>query len=328
MIAAQAEPAHGSGMTRPTSNLPAHNPVLAATLITVSTAFIAASTLLAKSLGTGRLGSIDLGTPLPVLQISFGRFFFAFVVVMIAALVLRMRLARVHVKLHLGRTVCGWAGVTLMFAAVAFIPLSDATAISFLNPVFCMILAIPFLGERVGLWRWVAAGIAMLGALILLRPGVGSFQPMALLALGAAMIMGAELILIKRLSRLEKPLQILLLNNALGLVIASVAASFVWHSMNLLQWVVLAGVGICMVTAQGCFVNGMARGDASFVAPFGYATLVFAALYDGVIFGVVPDGISFVGAAVILGGAALQAWRETLAAKRGTNAPSQTAARE
>ena len=62
-------------------------------------------------------------------------------------------------------------GVTLMFAAAVYIPLSDATAISFLNPVFAMIFAIPFLGERVGKWRWIAAAISITGAIILLRPG-------------------------------------------------------------------------------------------------------------------------------------------------------------
>ena len=65
-----------------------------------------------------------------------------------------------------------------------------------------------------------------------------------------------------------------------------------------------------MAMAQACFVNAMARADASFVAPFSYATLIFAALYDAVVFGTRPDAVSWMGALVILSGAGLLAWRE------------------
>ena len=65
-----------------------------------------------------------------------------------------------------------------------------------------------------------------------------------------------------------------------------------------------------MAVAQACFVNAMARADASFVAPFSYATLVFAALYDALFFGAVPDAVTYLGAAVILTGALWLALRE------------------
>ena len=197
-----------------------------------------------------------------------------------------------------------------MFAAVAFIPMSDATAISFLNPVFGMLLAIPLLGERVGPWRWTAAATALLGALVLLRPGPETFQPAALLALGAAMVMGMELIFIKKLANRENPFQILLINNSIGLVIATLAVLPVWVPPTGAQWLALATLGCLMAAAQACFVNAMARADASFVTPFSYLTLIFAALYDLLIFDVVPDRISIAGALIILGGASLLAWRE------------------
>ncbi len=171
----------------------AANPSLAIAFMLTATAFIAATMLLAKTLGTDALGA-----PLHPLQISHGRFLFAFIVIASTAAILRPQLARPHWGLHIGRTLFGWGGVTLMFAAVAFIPLSDATAISFLNPVFGMLLAIPLLGEKVGKWRWFAAFTALLGAMILLRPGQGTFQLAGLLALGAAILMGMELIFIKK----------------------------------------------------------------------------------------------------------------------------------
>ena len=71
-----------------------------------------------------------------------------------------------------------------------------------------------------------------------------------------------------------------------------------------------------MACAQICFLNGMARAEASFVAPFSYATLVFAALYDFALFGVVPDWVTWVGAAIILGGALMLALREAQLRRR------------
>lgn len=283
----------------------AANPALAVALMLSATAFIAATMLLAKSLGTD-----TLGPPLHPLQISHGRFLFAFAAIASTAMILRPRIANPHLGLHIGRTVFGWGGVTLMFAAVSFIPLSDATAISFLNPVFGMLLAIPLLGEKVGPWRWFAAFMALLGALILLRPGPDSFQMAGLLALGAAIIMGMELIFIKKLANREPSFQILLVNNAIGLCIASVAVLPVWVMPTMAQWGALAALGGLMAAAQACFVNAMARADASFITPFSYVTLIFATLYDLLIFDVWPDVISIIGAIIILGGASLLAWRE------------------
>jgi drug/metabolite transporter (DMT)-like permease len=261
--------------------------------------------LLAKLIGTGTLGD-----PLHPLQISHGRFMFAFMTIGTAALILRPRVTRPDLRIHVGRTLFGWGGVTCMFAAVAFIPMSDATAISFLNPVFGMLLAIPLLGERVGPWRWLAAAMALIGALILLRPGPDTFQVAALIALAAALLMGMELIFIKKLADREAPLQILLINNALGLGISSLAVLPVCGMPTGPQWAALIGIGVLMAAAQTCFINAMARADASFVTPFSYVTLFFAAIYDLIVFDVWPDWVSWTGAGVILAGAALLAWRE------------------
>ncbi len=285
---------------------PSHqNPPLAALLILAASSLLAGTTLLAKALGTD-----VLGPALHPLQISHGRFLFAFLVIVSAVAILRPRLTRPHWGLHVGRTSFGWLGITLMFASVAFIPIADATAISFLNPVFAMVLAIPLLKEGVGPWRWLAAAVALAGALVLLRPTPQSFQPAALLALTAAAVIGMELIFIKKLSGRETPIQILLVNNAMGLTIASVAVSFVYQWPTPQQWAALAGIGALMACAQACFVNGMARADASFVAPISYATLVFAAFYDFAVFGVIPDGISMIGSAIILTGGIILVWRE------------------
>ena len=244
--------------------------------------------------------------------ISFGRFLFAWAAIAATVAALRPALSRPDYKTHAIRTICGWSGVTLMFAAAAAIPLSDATAISFLNPVFGMILAIPLLGERVGPWRWAAAAIALAGALILIRPGTSAMQPGAFLALGAALALGLELIYMKRLSGRERPLQILFVNNSMGLAIAGCAVIWVWQAPTAAQWAGLVGIGLIMAGAQVFFINALARADASFVTPFSYLTLAFAAVYDGAIFGVLPTALSLIGALIIIAGAALLAWRETV----------------
>lgn len=284
---------------------PRKQPGLAVLLMLLATAFIAGTMLLAKSLGRD-----SLGDALHPFQITHGRFVFAFVAIAVVAAVLRPKFARPDPRLHLARTLFGFGGVTCMFAAVAYIPLSDATAISFLNPVFGMLLAILLLGEKVGPWRWLAAGMALTGALVLLRPGPETFQVAALLALAAAVLLGTELIFIKKLAGRESAFQILLVNNGLGVCVATAAVWPVWVMPSGAQWGALVALGGMMAAAQTCFVNAMSRADASFVTPFSYVTLIFATLYDLVIFDIVPDGVSITGALIILAGAALLAWRE------------------
>lgn len=280
---------------------------IAIVLMLTASAFIALSTLVAKMLGTGALGP-----EIHPFQVTFGRFFFAFVFLLGLSVLMRPRLVRPNFRLHAARSTFGWAGVTLMFAAAARIPLADATAISFLNPVFAMALAVFFLKERVGWVRWSAAAIAFFGAVILLRPGTGGFQPGALLALASACVIGCEIILIKMLSSREPPFTILLTNNAIGLAIATAAASFIWVTPSPAAWMGMAAVGISMATAQICFVNSLARAETSFIVPFSYATLIFAAVYDAVVFSALPDIVSVVGAAIIITGGGLLAWRESV----------------
>ncbi|MCI2400382.1 DMT family transporter [Aliiroseovarius subalbicans] len=284
------------------------NPTASAGFMLLAAALIAGTSLLAKMAGRDVLGDA-----LHPLQISHGRFLFAFLAIGTTALILRPRIETPNLSVHFARSLAGWSGISLMFAAVAFIPMADATAISFLNPVFAMILAIPLLGERVGPWRWTAAGIAVIGAMILIRPGAGTFQPAALLALSAALVMGFEITLIKLLTGRERPLQILLINNAIGLAIATLAVLFVWAPPTAAQWGALITLGLMMATAQACFIQAMKRADASFAVPFSYATLIFVGLYDFAVFDVVPAGSSLAGAAIIIAGAALMLWRESRA---------------
>ena len=119
-----------------------------------------------------------------------------------------------------------------------------------------------------------------------------------------------KLIFIKKLADREAPLQVLWFNNLLGVAIASLAVIPVWQMPSPEQWGALIGLGVMMAGAQACFVNGMARADASFAAPFSYSTLIFASGYDFLVFRQLPDFVTVLGAGIILSGAALLAWRE------------------
>ena len=124
-------------------------------------ALIAASTFGAKILGRG-----DVGAPMHAFQITFGRYFFALCVLTTGAVFMKVGRPQVSLPLYAARTFCGWAGVSGLFAAAALIPLADATAISFLSPVFAMLLAVMFLSETVGRNpAWVAGAFFPCGGL-------------------------------------------------------------------------------------------------------------------------------------------------------------------
>lgn len=292
-------------------------PVIGAVMMVCSCALIAATSLMAKALGP--LGGAALGIagmPLHPMQVSAGRFGFAFLALLLILTVWRPRFHGIQWRTHAARSLVGWGGVSCMFAAAAHMNLADAMAISFLSPIFTMMLAIPFLGEKVGRWRWAAAAIALAGGLLVVRPGTEAFQIVALVALAAALLMGAEAILIKRLTGSEAPFQILVVNNGIGAAIALTAVIFVWLPPTPVQWGMLALIGVTMLCAQMFFLQAMRRAEASYVIPFYYATLVFATFYDFVVFGDLPAWISVAGAGLIVGGAMLQVWREKLARDR------------
>jgi drug/metabolite transporter (DMT)-like permease len=285
------------------------SPQLASVLFMLLASFLLAGTsIFAKALGQGVLAPDGVG--LHVFQISFGRFAFAFLTIALTVILLRPKFGPLEIPLHIARTTAGWSGITLAFTALIWIPLPDAQAINFLNPVFAMVFAIPILGERVGPWRWLAAGVSFAGALILLRPSVESFQPAALFALASAAITGFEVILIKRLSGRQAPLQILFTNNGLGFCIASVAALFIWSAPAPAEWALMAALGLTMICAQACFIQSMRRAEASFVISVSLSSLPFATLMDYLVFNAVPDRVSLLGAAIILSGVLLLFFRE------------------
>lgn len=287
----------------------AQNNVLGAAYVVLCCVLLAGTTLIARSLGPQIAGDAALSP----IQIGWARFFFGALIVIPIALARKVSFKGSAWRLHAGRVGSGYAGVIGLFAAAGLMPLADATAISFLNPLFAMVLAILFLKEKVGVWRWGAAAIAFIGAMVLTRPGSDAFQPAALIALAAAAFMGAELIFIKALSGREPPLQILAINNGMAALLATGPVLFFWITPTLEQWGLLALLGGMMITAQTMFLRGIAIAEANVAAPFFYTTLVFATLYGWVVFGEAPGLMTVLGAGLILCGALVLTWRENRA---------------
>ena len=287
---------------------------LAALSMVAASVFIALSTFLAKGVA-GRFSIPAASEDIHPLQITAGRFLAAWLLWLMIVLYRRKAFEPIHWHLHIVRTALGWLTVTCIFWASSKMALTDATAISFLTPVVTLALAVLLLKEKVGPVRITAVAIMLAGAMILLRPGTSAFQPAALIALTAAVASGFEAMYIKRLSALEPRSQILFLNNSIGLVIALIAASLVWIWPSPLQWLVMAGVGLSMAMAQIFFLTSLRDGDASYVIPFMYSTLVFAGILDYLVFGETTDTAGAAGALIIVCGAIFLALREGRNAK-------------
>lgn len=271
---------------------------------------VAVTSLLAKTLG---LPSAN-GAGLSPFQVSAGRFCFALFALLLFLFINRSSrptLSGAHWRWHVLRSICGWLGITCMFAAVARMPVSEATAISFLSPLVSMVLAVFMLGERLAPRKIIAVSMAFIGAALILRPGSDALQLAGLFALLAAFFMGMEAIFIKRLSDTEPMLRVLLINNTIGACLSLSAAWLVWAWPSPTQWMLLVVLGFVMILAQSLFIQAMKRGEASFVIPAFYSVLVFASLYDYAIYSVIPSWMALVGAGFIVSGALVLAFQKT-----------------
>lgn len=274
-----------------------------------SGALVAATSLMAKALG------LETSTQpgLHPFQVSAGRFVFAFTAISVVLLLAREHrptLKGANWRWHISRSVCGWLGITAMFAAVARMPVADATAISFLSPLVTMVLAVLLLGEHLGLRKLIAAGIALTGAVLILKPGTDAFQMAGLFALAAAGFLGLESIFIKRLSDSEPAFRILAVNNAIGAGLSLAVAAAVWIWPSPTQWLLLVVLGTVMVSGQALFIQAMKRAEASLVIPAFYSVLVFAALYDFALYGTAPHWTALMGSVFIVASALLLARRK------------------
>tara|TARA_B100001996_G_scaffold10451_2_gene8816 strand:+ start:2231 stop:3121 length:891 start_codon:yes stop_codon:yes gene_type:complete len=266
----------------------------------------ACAAILTKSLGTNVFGE-----GVHPLQIAHARFLFSFILLVSFWYIFKPKVKFSNVKLHVLRSIFGWLGVSILFTSILYIPVSDATALTFLNPIFAMIFAVLIFKEKVGLIRWGAALISFSGGLLLLRPSLDlSVDPVALLCLFGALIMGLEIICIKILSGRDSVFTILILNNFFAMCIGTLVVPFFFVLPGFLELSILVTIGIFMLTGQFCFINSLKGAETSFLMPFFYTTLIFVISLDLIIFNSLPDKISYIGAFIIIFGSIIVAFRE------------------
>lgn len=217
--------------------------------------------------------------------------------------------------LHFWRSAAQFGATGLFFVSLGYIGLAEATAIVDVNPVLVTLGAALFLGERFGLRRAAGVVAAMIGALIIIRPGSAVFSLAALLPLGAAVYYSANVLLTRYIGQKETAWTAMLYASAFGTIAGAFALPWVWVPVAAadLGWFGL--VAVLGTGAQLCIIRAFSITEAAVLAPFGYLGLVFAAIWGVVLFGQYPDGWTVLGALVIAG-AGLYVWhRETRGGK-------------
>ena len=207
-------------------------------------------------------------------------------------------------------------GMTCGFWAIPLIPIAEATALSFLAPIFATVGAALFLGEDVRLRRWSAVFIGFAGAMIVLRPGDAVIQFGAILALINCVAMAGNKLVLKSLTRTEPPEAIITYMVLLLTPLTLVPALFVWQtpSWEMLGWmVVLAG---CGTMGHWCITKATGYADLTVVMPFDFTRLPISALLAYLLFAEVPTIWTWIGGAVIFASTFYIARREAQIAQQ------------
>jgi drug/metabolite transporter (DMT)-like permease len=211
---------------------------------------------------------------------------------------------------HFWRTAMGTGSMVLGFYAVSMLPLADATAIAFSQPLFSVVVAVVILGEKVRWRRWSATAIGFAGVLIMVRPGEGSLQLGALVALANAAAVSLSILLVRRLSDSETPLMILTQFAIFSTLLLALPAIWVWRWPDLWGWVLAIGIALSATVGQYFWVQAFKSGEMSAVAPFEYMRLPFAVFVGWLIWGEMPVIWTYVGASIVIGSALYIAHRE------------------
>jgi drug/metabolite transporter (DMT)-like permease len=239
-----------------------------------------------------------------LVEVTWARFFFATIVGIVAC---GPRLGQVAVSRHprqqLLRSVFLMATTGMFNAGIRTVPLATATTIMFLNPVLVTVLAIPLLGEKVGLQRWMGVFLGFLGALIVVRPwqegmGVHGYGVIFLLV---AAVLNANYQILTRRVRGDDPLTSLLYTAAAGALVTSLLLPWFWQWPRAFDWLLLIGTGVAGGLGHLFLIRAFRAAPASVVAPFSYSSLVWATIFGFAIWGDWPDLWTWAGAALIIG---------------------------
>ncbi len=224
-----------------------------------------------------------------------------FVLVWALATVGARPLLRVRWPLHLLRGVLGVMMMASFVYAVHRLPLSTTYSIFFVAPLLITAMSVPILRERVGPRRWTAIAIGLAGVLVVLRPtGEGVLTLAGLAVVVAASGYAASAITVRVLGRSDSTQAMvvwLMLSIAVG---SGLLAAPGWIAIRAADWPLIAGVGLAGALGQVAVTEAFRRGEASLIAPLEYTALVWGVGLDLLLWQVLPDGITWIGAAIIV----------------------------
>lgn len=267
-----------------------------------------------------------LGTALPAVESAFIRFLYGLVFLAPTLLaVLRRGLPEGAWRLVLGRGALHVLAVTLWFFAMARIPVAEVTAIGYLNPIVVTVGAALVFGEALAARRIIAIGVALAGALVVLRPGLREVTPGHLAQLGAALCFGLSYLIAKRLSALVPAgalVALLSLTVAAGLA-PFAAAVWVPPSAEQLGW--LGVVAAFATLGHYTMARAFAAAPLTVTQPVTFLQLVWATLLGWVAFGEAVDPYVLLGGGMIIGAISYMTWREARARRRTVTPPPEAA---
>jgi drug/metabolite transporter (DMT)-like permease len=219
--------------------------------------------------------------------------------------------------LHFWRSASQLGATSFFFLSLPHIGLAEATAIADTNPVLITLGAALFLGERLGPRRVAGVVAALIGALIVIRPGAGIFTWWALMPVGCALSYATSALLTRKIGAQESVWASMVYAALFGTIAAGAVLPFVWEPVAAADIWKFVLIGCLGTGAQLCIIRSFSITEAGIVAPFSYLGIIFATFWGAVLFGQWPDRWTVVGALVIVG-AGLYVWHRE---NRATRAP-------
>ena len=184
--------------------------------------------------------------------------------------------------------------------AVKYVPLADVVAVTFVAPFLVTVLGAIFLREHVSRARWVAVGLGFVGAMIVIRPGLGVFHPAIFLILVASVAFAMRQILSRSLAASDKTVTTLSYTAVASCLLLTIPLLFVWQRPESGQtYVLLAAVALLAATGEILVIRAFQMAEAVVVAPTHYSLMIWATFYGWFVFGQLPDQWTWVGTGVI-----------------------------
>ena len=243
-----------------------------------------------------------LSSTIPILQITWSRYFFTVIFVLPIILVFFRKNFKwtEQPKLQLIRGLLLFCANILFFYSISIISLAKALTLAFIAPLIVTILSPILLDEKVGLRRWAAVITGFIGSLIVLRPGFVEINTASIAAIGTGFLYGIYLIVTRKLHNADHPLLTLLLTGVVGAIIGSVIMPFVWVQPTVTDWYMMLAIGFFASIGHLLLILSLRYADASKLAPFGYFEIVTNIIIGFYFFNHFPDIWTFLGLFVII----------------------------